>query len=489
MAIGGCGGGSAARGSLGARGGALAPVMATVPADAGVVLHLPVGVFALMPRSMEAELRQGWSEAVADPSIESDLDAVVHAMLEDALARPGSMGGAIGWQPGTGEVVAWSRGAMGLVRVRLDGSVLRASLERAERKSGRKLATAVWRGQAYYPLHRPDGAEPHVLARVTDREALVLLTREPERDLPLLMDDAPQARPFDPSPVVEAMFPGRGAEAHFAMMVDPGWLGDLAAALDETGESKTPCARAGLALLGRLPAVHTAWARSADVTEIASAIALDRGSARQIAAGLSPIPRWSDTPPGLVMGVGLAPSTALEVIGPWLRQADELAAVCGQSLGLANKLQVASSLAPLAAIRAVSVTMDPARNNGVLAVRPDDVARFWAQLRGLVSILRAQPPAIGERLRLPGAVVTSDGASLLMAMGDPLDETWLDRAPAGDGPAALAAFVLGEDALAQLAREDPDDGSEQFLRWVRAAAVDLRLQGEQLVVRWVFQHR
>lgn len=495
VAIAGCkgGGGGGGGGPLGARATTLAPVLSTVPADAQAVFHLPAGLFALLPASAEADAREGMLEDTAELRDGDGDEPIFGALVEQMAAGPGAIGRTLGWQPGTSEVVAWGRGTTGVLRVRLDGAALRASLARAERSAKRTLAAVSWKGRAYYPLVRAkDAKEVHVAARIDDHELLLLWTRDLDRDLPLLMNDAPPSSSFDPTRVVEAMFPGRGAEAHFAMMVDPRWFTDIVAemesagALDDAGELGTPCGRTVLGLFGRLPAFHWAWARSATATELASTIQIGHPAAEQLTRDLSPIPRWAAKQQDLAMGIGVAPTTVLAVVEPWVERVDQAISACGGELGLTGQLRMVAKLPPLAAIRSMSITMDPVTENAVVAVRPDDVTRFWAQLRSL-GPLRVQPPAIGEHVQLPGMVVTTDGDSLLVAVGE--DEGMLDRAPVGRGPAALAMLVVGEDALAQFGREEADEDDEEFLRWVKGMSIELGVRDDRLVSRWVFQHR
>lgn len=486
----GCRGGDPARPSLSAQATTLAPAMATVPADARVVMHLPPGLLELVPADAEAEIRKGWADDTGELGREG-IQPVIRAVMEEMTASPGAMGRTIGWQPGTSEIVAWARGTMGLVRVRLDGAALRASLARAEARSGRKVPVAVWRGQPYYQLHTTDDARRmHLLGRVADREALLLWTPDPERDLPVLMSDAPPRAAFDPGRVVEAMFPGRADRAHFAMMFDPRWFGELATELDDEGELGKPCGRAVVALVDQLPQVHWAWADDGHALEVASSIEVGKPTADRLARDVSPIPRWGAPGPYLALGMGVGPLTVLDVITPWAAELDRTASACGERLGLAEKLgAVAGIRGLLGSIRGASFAMDPATESGVIALRPDDLTRFWAQIRSFAP-LRAQPPATGERLRVPGAVLTSDGASLVGTFGDRLDEGWLDRLPRTDGPAALVAITAGGGVLQYFAREDGDvdEDDQRILDWMKSVTVELGVQGSHLVWRWVIQH-
>ena len=496
MTIAGCGGGrSGATTPVAAGGTTLPALLATVPDDAGVVLHVPPGLVELFASVDGAFATDELRGSLREMKAEGGIARVLAAVGEEATAEGGKGAAAVGWRRGESEVVMWGRGSMGVLRVRLDGVALAASLARAERASGTPLPRKTWQGRPYYDLHRSDDARPTwLLGRVTDHELVLMWTGAVDRDLPVLMDDGPPARPFDGERVVATSFPGRGAEAHFGMMFDPRWVADLMAEYgDERGDER-PCADAVLGLSSGLPRIHWAWARSAAATEVTMTVALDRATAARLARDVGPIPRWSPDDRQVAFGIGLPLATAIEVMLPWAERIDRIGPACGRPAGVAAPLRMVASMGPVAAIRAASMSIDPRTERGVMVVRPDDLARFWASLRQF-GPLRPLPPMIGEHLSLPGMVITSDGESLLIGVGSPADEVALDRAATlPPGPRTLALMTIGEDAVATFAAEESDSDEEraqsrQFMEWVSAMDIEVGVRGDHLIVRTTFRHR
>ncbi len=487
----GCGGGrGGGPGPVGARATTRAPVMAWVPADARMVFHVPAGLDQMMPADAGGDGDGPDDDDVDGLRATSPAGPVLAAFFAAGGNDLPGMMRAYGWRPGESEAVVWARGTMGVVRTRLDTAALRASLARAEQASGHTLPTATWRGRSYYRLYDGEGAQPtRLIGRVTDDDLVLMWTRDVERDLPALMEDRPPARGFDGAPVVDTIFPGHGDEAHFALMIDPRWPGEIAAELDASGAAQ-PCGRASLAMLARLPPIHLAWARSATTVEVAATVALEHATGARLERELTALPHWSADERQLALGFGLPLTTALDVVMPWVGELERVAGACGQPLTLAPVLGGLTGFGPLAAIRSGSMIIDVQSESGVIVVGLDDVARFWAGLRTL-GPLRPQPPLVGERIRLPGAVITSDGSALLVATGDRLDERQLDRVAAlPPGPRVVVAMLLGEDGLTALAREDGDDpGAARLLGWIKAMALDASVRDDHLIVRWVFHRR
>ncbi len=460
-----------------ARGGGAPPLLATVPADAGIVIHIAPGLVETLPAVAAEQFRASLAD---DPDPPGSLDAAFTAEL---LAQP-SLAQAVGWRPGKSEVVAWAKGKTLVVRARVDGAAIRGLLDRAERRSGKPIARTTLDGRSYLTWTADDGARGY--ARIDDDEVIALMSDSGERALSLLTE-AP-VRAFDPRPLVDALFPGR-ADAHFGAMIDPSWLMDVAGDEVLAQLPNQACVGAIAEVVAELPSLNYAWARSATATEIAAAVKLPPDTAATLARGVAPIPRWLVDERYATMGFGISVPSAVEVVQPWAARFDQLASRCGESAGAVTGLAMLSSLPPVTQIERGSMVMDLRSETFALAIKPVDLARFWAALTALAP-LRPLPPAAGERLTVPGARLSSDGSSLLVATPSALgDDLLANLASAPAGPTALFAMVLGKGSLAASLADDPDDDARQFLQWVSGMAFEVGVERGHLVTRAAFRHR
>ncbi|HVV85962.1 MAG TPA: hypothetical protein VHE35_23040 [Kofleriaceae bacterium] len=484
VAAAGCGGGHAAAGGpLAARAPTLPPLLAMVPADAGAVIDLAPGLVELLPAAAAKDAYKGLAEDRDDEKAKGHRLAA--AFLGQLVAGDGAITRTLGWRPGQSEAVAWARGRTLVIRARVDGAALEANLERAEVESGERLERRTWHERTYVVLPDDDGRV--VLARAGGDEAVFVWTGDPDHDVALLMDDQPAARPFDTARVVSKVFPGR-TDGHFGMMVDPSWFIELAGD-DLAKDLGADCQRAVADLLHELPPLEAAWARTDTETEIAAALQLAPGTVAKLARGLAPIPRWPVSSRYATLGFGLSAAAAIDVVTPWMGELDRIGRPCGQGFDVSAALRMVSSLPLVTQLERGVALMDPRTEAFALAMKPTDIASYWAALRTIMPPLRPQPPAVGERLEMPQLLVTSDGESLFATQGHEEDEPLLaDLRAAKPGPAAIFAMVMSDEVLAS--GDDADDeGLKQLLKWVSGMAFEVGVRDQYLTARVVFRHR
>lgn len=488
VALVGCGHGARTAPASASRGGPLPSLLSLVPADAGFILHVAPGLVERLPDLATTSFRQGMA------SSEGRDDGPLERALLGDLLRPEPMAPKLGWRVGHSEVVAWAEGKQFVAHARIDGAALRATLERAAAASGRALPRKEWQGQAYLAWPGDDGQT--MLARLDDDEAVLMSSTDPDRDLPRLFARGPAARPFDPTPTLTSLFPGR-ADAHFGLRFDPAWITSVAADELTTEAPNRACAKAVVRWLGRLPAIDYAWASDGATTELATAMRLAAPTAARLSQQTGPIPHWLVTEDLMVMGFGAAPVAVLEATLPLAEELEHIMGSCERPVELVQPLRQLATLPILGEIRGGSFVGDFRTESFAVAVLPADLGRLWSSLRSLSPIpLRAQPPARGERYALPGMVVTSDGTSLLAAQDDDRSRALLaELTSAGDGPTVLAAMAMGEGVLSALAADKDYDSEEEarnarlFWSWFSGMALEVGLRDDRLVSRVILRHR
>ena len=435
----------------GPKGQAARPVAGRPVADpaAALLAHVPASASFVFVRDQHASIndqfndtgriRDGLRSAGEQIDRTPGTGQAFAAALIDELVGTREPSQVTGWREGQSVLVMYGLGFDTVVRASLDGVALRATLERAAEASGFALTATVDHGRSYYRIEIPTPAFTFWLVfALDDHGVAAAITGDPERMAEHLLADRPTEPPLDTAAVVASAYPDGRKGARFSgalypdrfagalsslLMREPAWLAPV-----------EPCVATLVGLLRATPAITFAWVPGRERFDATIVIDATDDTIDRLGRGQRALPHWPTDQRHLRVGLGVPPTTLGAVLEPWFTALDTTSDACGSNGMMTAMLRNMISIGPAAQVATAVIQVAPGNEGFAAVVGARDLQALWAGMRGMLPMLRPQPPAPAERLSLPGVVIVGGADTLGVGMGD-------------GGPAEVASLMAAEPGL------------------------------------------
>lgn len=390
-----------------------------------------------------------------------------------------------GWREGESVMVMYGLGFDTVVRATLDGAKLRATIERAAATSGYPLTSTTANGRALYRVEIPAPAFTiWLLLAIDDHGVVAAFTGDPDRLTEHVVAASPTGPRYDTAAVVAAAYPDGRPNARFSGALHPSRLADALGALVARRPSWLapfePCAAAAVGLLAATPSVRMGWVPGKGTFEAVFVVDASASTVERLGRAQRALPRWREGDGRMRLGLGVGPTTLVDVVEPWFTTFDSTASACGGGGTAVATLRSLVAPAPMALIDAAVVEWNPKTKGIAAAVVGRDLAALWASLRGMLP-LRPQPPAPRELVTMPGAVALGATDALGFGVGDSPTDAVTELLAASPGPPAVLSFEMGRDVLDMARAMGGDDGTFDNIEFDHMA-MHTRVRDRQLVI-------
>jgi hypothetical protein len=349
-------------------------------------------------------------------------------------------------------MVMYGLGLVPVVRLEVDGALLRERFMAEAARAGAAQPFADWHGRPYVQWSLGDGGAALVVM-FRDDQLAIAIARNAADVLPHLAGEAPAPVPLDEAALLRA----GGVSGTLTMWIDPARAAALvggtgAGALPALVDAPAGCGAALAPVIAGLPPIAAAATASGDRVAVTMRVGPVPMFAETLRGVAHPIAHWPTAPPPrdtAYYGLGMGVLPILTTVAGFADRMGAASAACGgEPPGPSKALLVTLAGAPLAALEGFSAIQDVRRNADVPRIvflaEVSDPERIYKLAADKLGLSPRPPPLDKARTFRKDGVRGSltlhrDAISGWMGRGNAKAAALLRTAPPGD--AAIFRFA------------------------------------------------